>query len=264
MTAASDVGHPPRSLARCLLAAIPIAVLSCAPARPTYVPRDPALRGEPLYFYPAQGTPRAMLFFLGNDVGFWDAHQRLAARVSANGVAVVGLDVRPILQALPAGPPERRASAFASVITRLVTGARRELRVQHLPLLIGGHSIGAELALYTAAQIRFPGLVGVLALSPGLRGHLRVSLGDIFMAGEPTEPGSFAVADEVHALPSNVNVAIIRGQRDPYDVADSALAIAGGTRVKRWMVPFAGHSLKQLMLTWPPIARALSYLLPEE
>ncbi len=264
MTAASETHRPHRTRKRWLLAAIPIAVLSCAPARPTYVPRDPALRREPLYFYPARGTPRAMLFFLGNDVGFWDAHQRLAMRVSANGVAAVGLDVRPILRTLPAGPQARRASEYASAITRLIAGARRELGVQDRPLLIGGHSIGAELAVYTAAQVPLPGLVGVLALSPGLRGHLRVSLGDIFMSGEPTEPGSFALADEIRALPSRVAVAIVRGQRDPYPNADSAFAVAGGERLRRWAVPFAGHSLKQLVLTWPVVARALTYLLTEE
>ena len=46
--------------------------------RSTYVPRDPALREAMYHFYPAEGTPRAIVVFFGNDVGFWKPHEELA------------------------------------------------------------------------------------------------------------------------------------------------------------------------------------------
>jgi hypothetical protein len=130
-----------------------------------------------------------------------------------------------------------------------------------MPVLLGGHSIGAELALYTAAVVTIPGLRGVLALSAGRRGHLRVSLSDITNSSEPTEPGSFDIADEVCAVPHGVRVAIVRGAHDRYAYADSALARAGGSRLKHWSVPLAGHALKSLTLAWPIISRSVDFLL---
>jgi hypothetical protein len=53
-------------------------------------------------------------------------------------------------------------------------------------VVLGGHSIGAELAIWTAAHDTVPLLAGVLAMSPGERGHLRVTLGDL-AEREPTE-----------------------------------------------------------------------------
>ena len=46
-----------------------------------YTPRDPRLAAFPLYFYPTTDSTkpaRAFVFFLGNDIGFWGAHQDLA------------------------------------------------------------------------------------------------------------------------------------------------------------------------------------------
>jgi pimeloyl-ACP methyl ester carboxylesterase len=219
------------------------------------------LRDAPLYFYPASATPRAWLFFFGNDVGFWSAHQQLATRLASSGISVVGVDPRPILRSLPDDSPEHRAAAYRDTVTKLIAASRHELHADDLPVILGGHSIGAELAIYTAANVTVPGLRGVLAMSAGRRGHLRISLGDITNSAEPTEPGSFDVPAEVCAVPHDVRVAIIRGSRDRYAYADSAFAREGGDRLAHWAVPFAGHSLKGLTLAWPIIARSVAFLL---
>ena len=217
----------------------------------------------PLYFYPARGSVGAdqpIVFFFGNDVGFWEAHQRLAERLAGDGYSVVGFDMRDLLKSLPDAPEEARQQAYAERITAVIAGARRELGGEARPIIIAGHSIGAELALYTAARVPVPHLLGVLALSPGSRGHLGVSISDVMNAGEPKGPDSFAVADQVAALPPGIRVAIVRGQRDDYKYADSALVAAGRGRAKRYWVPFAGHSLKKLALSGPIVDFAMRYV----
>lgn len=233
-------------------------------ARAPYAARSAVLRALPLYFYPSRDTtapPRAVVFFFGNDVGFWEPHQQLAERLASDRVAVIGFDMKALLASLPEGPPARRDSAFADSITTLIAAARAELGAGGVPLIVGGHSVGAEEALWTAAHTRPPGLTGVLAMSPGGRGHLRITLSDRLQGADPTEPGSFSLAETIAAIPPTVRVALIRGQQDKYRVVDSALVAAGGPRLERWVVPLASHSLKKLTLAGPIIARAVNFLL---
>jgi type IV secretory pathway VirJ component len=237
-----------------------VTIAACRPAHSRYWPTDPALRDPHLSFYPARSDARAFLFFFGNDVGFWEAHERLAMRMTDVGIAVVGFDVRALLTALPE-EPAHRAAAFADTVGKLIAATRRVMRADSLPVLVGGHSIGAEFALYVGAHVNVANLKGVLALSPGIRGHLRVSLSDLTMSSEPEERGSFAVADEICMLPAGVRVALIRGGKDKYRSADSAFMDAGGGRLARWQVPFSGHSLKGLTLAWPMVAHSLDFLL---
>jgi dienelactone hydrolase len=244
--------------------ALALAAACRAPATSSYRPRDAALRRLPVSFYPAADTsrpPRAVVFFFGNDVGFWEAHQKLAERLAGDGYAVAGFDVKRFLASLPDAPPARE-SAYAAGIDAIIDRARRELRGDSLPLVIAGHSLGAEIAVWTAAHVPEPGLSGVLILSPGSRGHLRVTLSDVLDGGEPREAGSFSVAEQIAALPAPVRVALVRGQSDRYRYADSALVAAGGARIERFGVPFAGHSLKKLFLAGPAVERAMDFLLP--
>ncbi len=78
---------------------------------------------------------------------------------------------------------------------------------------------------------------------------------------EPTGPDSYTVADAVAAVPCDERVAIVRGTRDRYVKADSALIAAGGDRVRRFLVPLAGHSLKRLAIAGFETKRALDWLL---
>jgi pimeloyl-ACP methyl ester carboxylesterase len=220
---------------------------------------DSTLRALPLYFYRPRASAHAMLFFFGNDVGFWKAHEELAERLAADDIAVVGFDVTRWLSTLPSDDVAREA-AFRTGVADMIVRTRHEMGADTLPLVLGGHSIGAELALWTAAHAPPAGLVGVLVMSPGERSHLRVTLSDR-AEQEPTEPASFAIADVVCEVPSGVRIALVRGMNDPLRRSDDALTSAGGPRLHRYLVPLAAHSLRQLTLAGPVISEAMGYLL---
>ena len=227
------------------------------------VARDPVLRAEPMYLYAAADStrpPRALVFFFGNDIGFWQPHRKLAASLAGSQYAVAGFDMRPLLRSLP-DPIRQRDSAFAARIAPIIARARHELGADTVPLIIAGHSLGAEVAIWTAAYVCPPGSAGVLALSPGSRSHLRVSISDIMNGPEPTGPESFSVPATIAAVPPDERVAIIRGQRDDYAKFDPALLAAGGNRIQRYAVPFSGHSLKGLALASFEVRRALDWIL---
>ena len=174
--------------------------------------------------------------------------------------AVAGVDIKSILHALPDCQPERD-SAFAYTMRTLIQHTRHELGADSIPLIIAGHSLGAELAIWMAAHVQFPRTLGVLAMSPGTRSHLRVSVSDIMNGPEPTGPESFSVADEIKILPAAERLAIVRGTRDEYSRGDSALIASGGARANRFLVPFAGHSLKRMATASFQTRRALEWLI---
>ena len=124
------------------------------------------------------------------------------------------------------------------------------------------HSLGAELAVWSAANAGISGVVGTLALSPGSRSHLRISPSDLLMTSEPRGADSFAVSDQVVAATSlGPRIAIIRGSGDKFRSADVSLLAAGGSSVRRFVVPFASHSLRNLTLARYSIRDALEWLL---
>jgi pimeloyl-ACP methyl ester carboxylesterase len=234
--------------------------------QPTRVAQDPVLRAQPVSLYAAADTtrpPRAVIFFFGNDIGFWQPHRQLAAALARSQYAVAGFDMRPLLRKLP-DRGQARERPFLAAIEPIVMRSRHELAGDSVPLIIAGHSLGAEVAIWTAAHACLPGTVGVLALSPGSRSHLRVAVSDIMNGPEPTEPGSFSVADAIASVPNDERVAVIRGSRDKFARADSALLAAGGDRIERFSVLLAGHSLKGLTMASFETRRALDWLLERD
>jgi pimeloyl-ACP methyl ester carboxylesterase len=239
---------------------------ACTSARPPYIPRDAKLQHEPLYFYPSVGTaghPKAGVFFLGNDLGFWSPHQKLAQRLANNGYAVVGFDVKGYLDRFP-DSALLRDSVLARDIPQLVKRSLHELGADSAPIVIAGHSFGADLAFWTEAHSPMPGLVGILALGPTKRDHPTVTIRDRANLSEPTEPGSFAVAEEVGRTPPGVRIAILRGAGDKERSSDQAFIAAGGNRLSYTVIPFASHSLKSLVIAGPMIEHALDRLVGGE
>jgi hypothetical protein len=237
-------------------------IASCAPAHTRYVPHDPNLLRQPLYFYPGVGPtghPRAGVFFLGNDLGFWGPHQRLAERLAADGYAVVGFDVKKFLDRLP-DSALLRDSVLAREMPVLMKRSLHELHADSVPIVLAGHSFGADLALWTAANAQLPGVVGVLALSPTKRDHPTVTINDKMDLGEPTEPGSFSVADEISRTPQRLRIEILRGASDKERKSDGAFIAAGGSRLTYTIIPLASHSLKSLIIAGPMVERALGEL----
>ena len=226
--------------------------------KPTYVARNPLLRRPSLLFYLPANKPKALILFLGNDVGFWEPHQDLAARLSGDGYAVVGLDIREYLSHLPSGEPVRDV-AFADSIVPLIATIRHELG-DSLPFLLGGHSFGAEVSFWIAQHHEPPGLRGILAMSPRSSGHLFVTPMDL--ANEEAHgEGAWSTIDAARVIDPRVRIAIIRGSKDQFAVHDSAFVAAGGARLRRFPVPFAAHSLKKLLIAGPIIEHAVTYLL---
>lgn len=250
------------SIQRAALFLVLSAVAACRGAKPTYVPRDPALRRQPLFFYPATTpTTRAYVVFFGNDVGFWDAHDRLARRLADNGYDVVGVDVKRLIAELPPAPGAR-ARAFADSTAWIIARSARELGSDTLPLVLAGHSFGADLALWLAATRPPPRLTGVLALGPTARSHFYVTVLDRANVRDPTEPGSFSIASEIEQVPRAVRIALVRGESDHRAPIDSSLRAAGGERLHYTVIPFASHSLKSLTIAGPMIEHALGWLVP--
>lgn len=228
---------------------------------PTYTPHDAALRGQPLLFYPAAaGDPaKAFIVFLGNDIGFWEPHQELSFRLSKAGYDVVGLDLKKFLASLPSSEPQRD-SAFDASIGPLIARARRELGADSLPVIVGGHSFGAEVAFWIALHHPPPGLVGVLAMSTRSTGHLFVTPFDL-MNREASGPWSFSTIHAAAELAPSIRIADVRGAHDKFEVHDSAFALAGGSRFRLYRVPWAGHSLRALVIAGPIVQHAVSFLM---
>ena len=247
-----------------LAVVVAVAVTGCAGgARPTRAARDPMLRTQPVFLYAAADTtrpPRAVIFFFGNDIGFWKPHRQLAASLARSQLAVAGFDMRPLLRSLPERGASRD-SAFMAAIEPIIARSRHELGADSAPLVIAGHSLGAEIAIWTAGHTCEPDVAGVLAMSPGSRSHLRVSMSDIMNGPEPTEPGSFSVADAISDVPGNERIAVVRGTKDKLTDADPALMAAGGDRIERFPVLLGGHSLKGLTMAGFETHRAVDWLL---
>jgi pimeloyl-ACP methyl ester carboxylesterase len=225
-----------------------------------YVPRDAALRTEPLLFYPARDRPaRAFVLFLGNDVGFWKPHEELAWRLAENGYDVVGLDVKKYLAQLPEDEPARDSSFDAS-IGPLIARARRELGADSLPVVVGGHSFGAEVAFWIALHRPPSRLVGVLAMSPRSTGHLVVTPYDL-LNHEASGPYSFSTINAVTSIAPGVRIALVRGAKDPFRRHDAAFVAAGGPRLRYFPIPFANHSLRKLLIAGPIIEHAVEFLI---
>ncbi len=260
------------TLAVALVAAYPFAHrLIFPPAVPRYVPRDPLLRDMPVSLFPAAGPgdtaraprhePRGLIVFYGNDGAFTREHQKLAERLSKRGYDVVGVDVVQLLQGMPSDPPAARDSAFAASVRPLVERVRREFAAPDAPVILAGHSFGADLAIWTAAYAPPRGTVGVLAMGPGSRGHLGLSaINPLERLQNPTGPGTFSTADAIRATAPEVRVAVVRGGGDVYREADPGLTAAGGPRLRRTLIPLGGHAFRRLLIAGPLIERDTDWL----
>lgn len=234
---------------------------ACRGATPSYVAHDATLRSNPVFVYPARdpSAREPLVVFLGNDVGFWAAHDELARRFAGDNYPVVGVDVKRITDDFPADP-SLRPRAFADRMRAIIAAARREFPHDSAALVLVGHSYGADLALWLAATAVPHGLIGVVALGPTERGHFEVTLADRLNRSEPREAGSFAVADEIRAVPGPVRIALLRGDGDARRRFDSTLRAAGGARLDYTVIPFAGHSLRSLTIAGPMIEHALAWV----
>jgi pimeloyl-ACP methyl ester carboxylesterase len=128
-----------------------------------------------------------------------------------------------------------------------------------LPVILAGHSFGAEVAFWIGQHAPPPHLVGILALNTRNTGHLFITPSD-WLNHEASGPWSFSTIDAARAIDPHVRIALVRGTHDPFRGHDSAFAAAGGNRLRRFEIPMAGHALGTLLVAGPLISRAVRFL----
>jgi pimeloyl-ACP methyl ester carboxylesterase len=229
--------------------------------RPSYSPHSSVLRSDDVYIYPPRSALRGTIVFFGNDVGFWKPHQELADFLSRHGYAVIGYDLRRLLKSVADSGVSSRDMIVGDTITTLIAASIDEFHGQRLPLLLLGHSLGAEVAIWAGAHITNPRPSGVVAMAPGSRGHLTITPRDYLSSAVPDGPDSFSMADLVRSLPRSMKVAIVRGASDGYGGGDPQIVAAGAGRVERFTIPFAGHSLKKILIARYVIEQAMDWVL---
>lgn len=230
-------------------------------ARPDYVPRIAELRSPEFFVYPPKGGDRrGTIVFFGNDVGFWQPHQQLADFLSSQGYAVVGFDLRKLLKSIPDAPEAQRDLVIGGEISKVMSESLAEFHGEKLPLFLTGHSLGAEVAIWTASHVRSPAITGVVAMAPGGRGHLHITAADFLSSALPSGPESFSMASLVTSLPQGLRIALVRGASDGYRGADPGIVAAGSGRVREFSIPFAGHSLKKILIARYVVRSALEWV----
>ncbi len=241
---------------------------------PTYTAAQSQLRGSGIELFPPTGgyhSVRAVIVFFGNDRAFTRAHRQLSAGLASDGYAVIGVTLAPLFADVP-NDGATRARVLQSRIDALVSSAYAEfsawpdkaIRNTHVPLVLMGQSLGAEIAIWSAGNSANPALRGVVALSPASRTALRpiaIRL-DGTVVSSPAD--SVAVSELVRTTvsrPTNLRIAIVRGSHDRLRSADSGIVAAGGSHAKVFRVPMAGHSLARLAIVGLLSRRALDWVL---
>lgn len=241
---------------------------------PTYSATLSQLRGAGIELFPPTGgyrSVRAVIVFFGNDRGFTRAHRRLSAGLASDGYAVVGVTLAPLLSGIP-DDAVTRARLMQARIDSLVSSAYAEfsawpdkhVRNTHLPLVLMGQSLGAEIAIWSASNNANSALRGVVALSPAPRTALRRFALNADGTAVSKMSDSVTVSDLVRTTvsrPTNLRIAIVRGSHDRLRSADSGIVAAGGAHAKVFRVPMAGHSLARLAIVGLLSRRALDWVL---
>lgn len=231
--------------------------------RPTYAPHSEILQSSEAYVYPPRSALRGTIVFFGNDVGFWQPHQELADFLSRQGYAVIGYDLRNLFKSVADSGVARRDTIVGDTITALMSASVAEFHAQKLPLLLMGHSLGAEVAIWAGVHVLSPRVSGVVAMAPGGRGHLAITPLDYLSSNVPTGPDSYSMADLVRSLPPSIRVAVVRGASDGYGGDDPKIVAAGAGRARKFTIPFAGHSLKKILIARYVVEQAIGWVLVE-
>ena len=253
---------------------------STAPS--TYAAQNSLLRDKSILLFTPDsgyGPSRAIIVFFGNASGFSAAHRQLAAGLAGDGYVVVGVDVRVLLANL-SGDSRTREEVAALRVDSLIGSSHQEFdswptknsrnvsdassHAPRKPMLLMGHALGAEFALWTAAHVSDESLKGVVAIAPTSHSALSVTQPANILVGNSDSTAAFSVADVVRAavnLHPQMRVAFLRGSNDLSPAADTALLRAGGSHMRRFGVPMAGRSMRRIAFPSLIVRRSINWIL---
>lgn len=104
--------------------------------------------------------------------------------VAGQGYAAVGFDVKPPPKSLPDDNTAALGDTiFGVVLASFIRASRHELGLDARPVILAGHSIRHERAVWSAGHVAIPDLLGVVATAPGDRDPYRYADSAIVAAG---------------------------------------------------------------------------------
>ncbi|WP_280716905.1 alpha/beta hydrolase [Kitasatospora sp. MAP5-34] len=215
----------------------------------------------------AAGRPLAVLVH----GGFWRPEiDRTHTRPQAVALREAGWTVVSVEYRRVPGRPELSLDDVGAVLTAVpellaaAVGDRAGEASHNGSVVVLGHSAGGQLALWAAAVVPIPGLVGTIALAPvaDLELAYRLGLRDgavaDFLGGSPQGRGDL---DPVRMAGPPTPVVIVHGKEDeivPFEVGDSYAVAHPATRMVP--MPGVGHFalIDPLSEAWHVVVEALS------
>lgn len=182
---------------------------------------DASVRGQPLtlaLYRPAgPGAPKGTIVIGSGDVGWVGLAVTVAERCSADGYAVVGINVRQYLAAFTAGKSHLSPGDVPGDYRILVDAARARMALPR-PLVLAGVSEGAGLAVLAAADANTHGWIdGVITMGLPAISELAwrwTDVGAWITKRDANEP-SFSAFDYVPRV-SPVPLYMIQSRTDEY------------------------------------------------
>jgi acetyl esterase/lipase len=228
----------------------PVEVLderAAPPARTTAYGTDPAQVYD--VRLPRPGGPRRDLALAVVHGGFWRGeYDRGHASLQAQAFADAGHPTA-VVEYRRTGTPGGGWPGTAEDVRAAIAAIRADPDLEG-PLVLVGHSAGAQLSAWAAAQPWAHGLRGVVALAGVLdleQGHATgVGGGAIaaFLGGTPEQvPDAWAAADPVR-LPPGIPVVAVHAPDDedvPFALSEGYAAAHLGPNVRLVAVPDGGH-----------------------
>jgi pimeloyl-ACP methyl ester carboxylesterase len=170
------------------------------------VPRATGYRGEPIKieltrgeftvyrFSSARGTAEAVIIFGSGDGGWGSFEEEIAHALQDRGYDVIGIDFTVYADS------DYDLETLQADFVRISQAGMAARPQAHLPLILGGYSMGAAQAVAAAGGARPPtGMVGLLLIDPLSRGRYGLTASDRLDV-LPTGPGTFGVAQFASAL----------------------------------------------------------------
>ncbi len=198
-------------------------------------------------------TPPVPVIFFSGEWGWRPLLQDTASFLVSEGRCVLGIDSTDYFKRMLDGP------AWASDLETLRGFINEKAgRPKDAPVILAGHSYGAEMVPYILNRAGTRGVLGALLVAPGPRGAAtyRVS---IQLKLPPPEDEAFDVGYEMHRLPP-IPVVAIQGTVDEEGASKDLVEMLRGPRL---FVPIVGGDRQfrgSKDLFFPQVTQALRWI----